>query len=190
MRSVEQHGLDGPVERWRELRATIHADVCTRGYDEERGVFTQSYGSKQLDAALLLIPLVGFLPPDDERVLRTIDAVRDDLERGGFVERYRSETPVDGLPAGEGAFLPCSFWLAEALALTGRVEEARDLFQRLLGLCTDLGLLSEEFDPTSGRLLGNFPQAFSHLTLVNAAFALAEDRPPVQLRYGLHATAR
>jgi GH15 family glucan-1,4-alpha-glucosidase len=170
VRSVETQGLDGPVDRWRAVRDEIHREVCEEGYDAELGSFTQSYGSKHLDASLLLIPLVGFLPATDPRVRGTIDAVQRDLMHHGFVLRYRSEEEVDGLPPGEGVFLPCSFWLVDCLELLDRHDEAHDLFDRLLSVANDLGLLSEEYDPVAGRLLGNYPQAFTHLALVNSAF--------------------
>jgi GH15 family glucan-1,4-alpha-glucosidase len=175
VRSVEEQGLDGPVERWRELAAEIHADVCERGYDSELGAFTQYYGSGTLDASLLVLPLVGFLPGDDERIRGTVAAIERDLCRDGLVIRYLTEpeVSVDGLPPGEGCFLPCSFWLAQALAAVGRPDDGRAVMDRLLRLSNDLGLLSEEYDPGDKRLLGNFPQAFTHLTLIRAAFALA-----------------
>jgi GH15 family glucan-1,4-alpha-glucosidase len=174
VRTLERHpGLGGDLDGWRALRDEVHQEVCEKGYDPERNTFTQSYGSRELDAALLLIPRVGFLPPDDPRVIGTIDAVREELSRDGFVRRYSTEdADVDGLPGGEGAFLVCSFWLADALYMTGRAKEARELFERLAGLANDVGLLSEEFDPVTGRHLGNFPQAFSHIGLVNTALAL------------------
>jgi GH15 family glucan-1,4-alpha-glucosidase len=172
VRTVERHRQDGPVERWRELRATVHREVCERGYDADRGAFTQSYGSRGLDAATLLIPVVGFLPPHDERVIGTVEAVQRELCRDGFVLRYDTREADDGLPPGEGAFLPCSFWLADALTLIGRDDEARALFDRLTGLANDVGLLSEEYDPRAERLVGNFPQAFSHVGLVNTAMNL------------------
>ncbi len=173
--------LRGDPEGWQALREEVHREVCEKGYDPERNTFTQSYGSRELDAALLLIPRVGFLPPDDPRVTGTVDAVRAELgEGGGLLRRYSSDTSsVDGLPGGEGAFLVCSFWLADALHLTGRTEEARELFDRLVGLANDVGLLAEEYrvdgDPAVGRHLGNFPQAFSHIGLVNTALALYGD---------------
>ena len=171
VRCVEQFGLDGPVERWRSLRDAIHADVCERGVDARRGVFTQYYGSSELDASLLMIPLVGFLAIGDPRVTATIAAVERELCVDGFVSRYRSPSAgaVDGLPPGEGAFLPCSFWLADCYTLQGRSKEAHDLFDRLRSACNDLGLLAEEYDPAERRLLGNFPQAFSHVSLINTA---------------------
>ncbi|MER7518869.1 glycoside hydrolase family 15 protein [Streptomyces sp. NPDC126499] len=171
----EDPTLPGDPARWRAMRDEIHAEVCEKGYDPVRNTFTQAYGSLELDAATLLIPRVGFLPPDDPRVLGTVEAVRNELMDGGFVRRYSTAgASVDGLPGEEGTFLVCSFWLADALLLTGRPEEARELFERLAGLCSDLGLLAEEYDPVSGRQLGNFPQAFSHIGLVGTALALAE----------------
>ena len=169
VKTVEQFGLTGPVDRWREVRDRIHAEVCERSWNSRRGTFTQSYGSDELDAALLIIPHVGFLPGKDLRVVQTIEAIQRELMRDGFVLRYRTEGGVDGLPPGEGAFLPCSFWLADALAMIDRHEEARTLFERLLSLRNDVGLLSEEYDPHAGRLVGNFPQAFSHIALVDTA---------------------
>ncbi len=179
VRGVDRFGLCGPVERWRALRQEIHDEVCARGYDAERGTFTQAYGSTGLDAALLLIPRVGFLPWNDERVAGTVDAVQRELVEDGFVLRYRPEADggVDGLPGPEGAFLACSFWLADALCGIGRTAEARALFERLLGLRNDLGILSEEYDPVSGRHLGNTPQAFSHVGLVNTARHLSGALP-------------
>lgn len=167
--SIEHLGLDGPVDKWRELRDRIHADVCTNGYDAERNTFTQYYGSEGLDAALLLIPRVGFLPWTDARVHGTVDAVQDELSVDGFLLRYRTDRGVDGLPGDEGAFLMCSFWLADALHGIGRTEEATALFTRLLALRNDVGLLSEEYDPIAGRHLGNTPQAFSLVGLINTA---------------------
>ncbi|HLL33156.1 glycoside hydrolase family 15 protein [Streptomyces sp. NPDC052773] len=165
--------LRGDRERWQTLRDEVHREVCERGYDPARNTFTQSYGSRELDAALLLIPRVGFLPPDDPRVLGTIEAVRKELGHGGLMRRYTAlRTTVDGLPGDEGTFVVCSFWLADALHLTGRTDEARELFERLVGLVNDVGLLAEEYDPSTGRQLGNFPQAFSHIGLVNTALAL------------------
>ena len=174
VRTLERHPeLDGDLDGWRALRDEVHREVCEKGYDPERNTFTQSYDSRELDAALLLIPRVGFLPPDDPRVIGTIDAVREELAHGGFLRRYSTDdADVDGLPGGEGAFLVCSFWLADALYMTGRTKEARELFERLAGLANDVGLLSEEYDPMTGRHLGNFPQAFSHIGLVNTALAL------------------
>ncbi|MFF6876241.1 glycoside hydrolase family 15 protein [Streptomyces sp. NPDC012474] len=174
VRTLERHPeLDGDLDGWRALRDEVHQEVCEKGYDPERNTFTQSYGSRELDAALLLIPRVGFLPPDDPRVIGTIDAVREELTHSGFLHRYSTaDVDVDGLPGGEGVFLVCSFWLADALYMTGRAKEAREMFERLAGLANDVGLLSEEYDPVTGRHLGNFPQAFSHIGLVNTALAL------------------
>ncbi|MET8165520.1 glycoside hydrolase family 15 protein [Streptomyces sp. NPDC005329] len=174
VRALEEYpGLSGDLAGWRALRDEVHQEVCERGYDPERGTFTQYYGSRDLDAALLLIPRVGFLPPDDPRVVGTVDAVRAELGHGGLLRRYSTDgATVDGLPGDEGTFLACSFWLADALHMTGRAEEARELFERLVGLANDVGLLAEEYDPTTGRHLGNFPQAFSHIGLVNTALAL------------------
>ncbi|MGW4873939.1 glycoside hydrolase family 15 protein [Streptomyces chartreusis] len=173
---LETTGLDGPLDRWRKLRDDIHHDVCARGYDPDRNTFTQSYGSEELDAALLLIPQVGFLPPDDKRVVGTIEAIqRELLTPDGFVLRYPtsgSTEGVDGLPGDEGAFLACSFWLADDLALIGRVDEARALFEKLLAIRNDLGLLAEEWDPRHKRQVGNFPQAFSHVPLIDSALRL------------------
>jgi GH15 family glucan-1,4-alpha-glucosidase len=178
VRTVEEQGLDGPVDRWRTLRDEIHAEVCERGFDESLGSFVQSYGSRELDASLLLIPLVGFLPADDSRVRGTVDAIERELLADGLVLRYRTyDDGVDGLPAGEGVFLPCSFWLVDCYELLGRHDDAHALFGRLVGLANDVGLLSEEYDPRERRLLGNFPQAFTHLTLVNTAFNVLPHLP-------------
>ena len=177
VRSVEEYGRKGPVDRWRELRDEIHDEVCREGFDEELGLFTQFYGWPRLDASLLLMPLVGFLPVEDPRVASTIAAIERHLMRDGLVERYRADdenTGVDGLPPGEGTFLPCSFWLVQVMVLQGRLAEAEALFERLLAFRNDLGLLSEEYDVDAGRLVGNFPQAFTHLTLVDAALTLDE----------------
>ncbi|WP_189950489.1 glycoside hydrolase family 15 protein [Streptomyces roseolus] len=172
----EDPSLPGEPDRWRALRDEIHAEVCAKAYDAERNTFTQSYGSAELDAATLLIPRVGFLPPDDPRVVGTVDAVRAELTHQGFVRRYTPDSgAVDGLPGQEGTFLVCSFWLADALRMTGRREEARELFERLVRLTNDVGLLAEEYDPVTGRQLGNFPQAFSHIGLVGTALALPWD---------------
>ena len=175
IKAVEEHGLDGPVDRWRRLRAEIHDEVCREGYDAERRAFVQRYGSSDLDASLLMIALVGFLPASDPRVRGTVEAIERDLLEDGFVLRYRTsgQEAVDGLPPGEGAFLPCTFWLADNLALLGRGDEARRLFERLLGLRNDVGLLAEEYDARAGRQVGNFPQAFTHVGLINTARRLA-----------------
>ncbi|MGW0946648.1 glycoside hydrolase family 15 protein [Streptomyces sp. NPDC002623] len=174
VRAIEEHPeLTGDLAGWRAMRDEVHQEVCEQGYDPARNTFTQYYGSADLDASLLLIPRVGFLPPDDPRVVGTVDAIRAELGRGGLVRRYSTEgTTVDGLPGAEGAFLACSFWLADALHMTGRTQEARELFERLVGLANDVGLLAEEYDPAAERHLGNFPQAFSHIGLVHTAFAL------------------
>jgi GH15 family glucan-1,4-alpha-glucosidase len=173
IRLAEQFELDAPVDRWRQIRDEIHAEVCEKGYDAARRTFTQYYGSEELDASVLNIPLVGFLPGTDERVAGTIDAVARELGRDGFVSRYSTADTDDGLAGDEGQFLACSFWLVSALALNERVDEARALFERLLSLTNDLGLLAEEYDVKRGRQVGNFPQAFSHLTLIGAAAAIA-----------------
>ncbi|MBB6172271.1 GH15 family glucan-1,4-alpha-glucosidase [Nocardiopsis mwathae] len=175
VRAIEEFGKEGPIERWKALRETIHAEVCEYGYDSRRNTFTQYYGSKELDAALLLLPEMGFLPYDDPRIIGTIEAIRDDLMIDGFVMRYHTdrEDAADKLPGDEGAFLACSFWMANALLSIGREKEARDLFDRLLSLRNDVGLLAEEFDPKQGRQVGNFPQAFSHVPLVTTALNLS-----------------
>lgn len=174
------------MQRWRQLRQDIHDEVCQRGYDPERGTFTQSYGSAALDAALLMVPLVGFLPPGDERVRGTVAAIEAELCQDGLVLRYSPECAgaVDGLPGQEGAFLACSFWLADNLALQGRTAEARALFSRLTSLANDVGLLAEEYDPASRRLVGNFPQAFSHVALINTARNLSRAGGPMEHRRG------
>ena len=167
--AVEEHGLEGPVERWRTIRDEIHRDVCEKGFDASRQSFTQYYGGTDLDASLLQIPLLGFLPVSDPRVAGTVAAVEQELLEDGFLHRYRTREHVDGLPAGEGAFLACSFWLADVYVLQGRLDEAQALFERLLRLANDVGLLAEEYDVVEGRLVGNFPQAFSHVSLINTA---------------------
>ena len=172
VRLMEGFGLPGPLDRWRAVRARIHALVCDQGYDARLGSFTQSFGSGTLDASLLLLPAFGFLPADDPRMRATIEAIGRDLTADGLILRYRTEDTDDGLPVGEGVFLACSFWYADALAALGKREEARALFERLLSLRNDVGLLAEEYDPVGRRQLGNFPQAFSHLALVNTALTL------------------
>jgi GH15 family glucan-1,4-alpha-glucosidase len=174
VKGVERFGLDGPAVRWRRLRDEIHEDVCLHGYDPDRRAFTQTYGRSELDAALLMIPLVGFLPAGDERMRSTVAAIERELCRDGFVLRYAGTSlgDVDGLPGGEGAFLPCTFWLVDNLVLQGRRTEARALFEQVAGVANDVGLLAEEYDPVAGRLVGNFPQAFSHVGLVNSAYNL------------------
>ena len=172
IKSVERLNLEGPTERWRRIRDAIHEEVCVSGFDTKKRAFTQSYGSETLDASLLLVPLVGFLPATDERVVGTVRAIERELVDGGLVLRYRTEDAEDGLPPGEGGFLACSFWLADNYGLMGRDAEARALFERLLALRNDVGLLAEQYDPLTRRQLGNFPQAFSHVGLVNTAFNL------------------
>ncbi len=182
VRSIEEFGLEGPLERWRVARDAIHEEVCRLGFDAGQNAFVQSYGATGLDASLLLIPLVGFLPADDPRVRGTVAAIERRLVRGGLVLRYDTGTGTDGLPPGEGAFLACSFWLADNYVLLGRREEASALFERLLALRNDVGLLAEEVDPSDGRQLGNFPQAFSHLALISAAHNLASAAGPAHVR--------
>jgi GH15 family glucan-1,4-alpha-glucosidase len=172
VRDAETLEMDCPIGHWRKLRDHMHSVICDKGFNTARNSFTQSFGSTELDASLLLIPLVGFLPPGDSRVVGTVKAIEKDLMADGFVLRYRTESGADGLPPGEGVFLPCSFWLADVYQLQGRNDEALALFKRLLVLCNDVGLLSEEYDPQTKRLVGNFPQAFSHLELVRTAHAL------------------
>jgi GH15 family glucan-1,4-alpha-glucosidase len=168
--------LEGPLERWAQIRDDLHAEICTEGFDAERNTFTQYYGSRELDASLLIIPTTGFLPPDDPRVVGTIAAVRSELQQDGLVYRYSTSTEegaVDGLPGKEGAFLPCSFWLCDALEAIGRHDEAVELFERLLEVGNDLGLFAEEYDPAAGRMVGNFPQAFTHLAVITTAHRLS-----------------
>jgi GH15 family glucan-1,4-alpha-glucosidase len=177
VKAMEKFGVEGPDERWRELRDQVYEEICRRGFDPELGTFVQYYGSKELDASLLLIPLVGFLPATDLRMKGTIEAIEKHLLRDGFVCRYSTHEAIDGLPPGEGAFLACTFWLADCQFLMGRKEEARRTFERLLRLGNDVGLLSEEYDVKAGRLIGNFPQAFSHVGLVNTALNLSPTHP-------------
>jgi glucoamylase len=178
IRDATHYHLSGPIDAWRALRQRIFDRVIDEGFSKDRNAFTQVFGGREMDATLLLIPRVGFLPADDPRVLGTIAAVEQDLFRGGFVMRYRTESNVDGLPPGEGAFLACTFWLVDCYALQGRHQEATRLFERLVGLCNDVGLLAEEYDPQAGRQVGNFPQAFSHVALVAAAMTLWKGRAP------------
>jgi GH15 family glucan-1,4-alpha-glucosidase len=178
VKTVERFGREGPLDRWKAARKAIRDAVLREGYNADRGAFVQFFGSDRLDASCLLIPLVGFLPATDERVVGTVRAIEQELMRGGFVERYRADednAEVDGLPPGEGAFLPCSFWLAAVLSQQGRRDDAVELYERLLGLRNDLGLISEEYDPERGRLVGNFPQAFTHIGIVETAFTLSRD---------------
>jgi GH15 family glucan-1,4-alpha-glucosidase len=179
-----EFGLNGPVEHWREIAEEIHRDVCEKGYDTELGSFVQSYGSKWLDGSLLLLPTTGFLPPDDPRIVGTIDAIERRLLRDGFVMRHDPAEVETGLAHGEGAFLACSFWLADAYVLIGQQDEAKRLFERLLALRNDVGLLSEEYDVDAQRLVGNFPQAFSHIALINTAQNLARRSKPAEQRAG------
>ena len=174
IRTAEEFGLKADLTRWKAMREAIHCEVCEKGYNPDRQAFTQFYGSEQLDASILRLPLVGFLPPDDPRVRSTVEAVERELLQDGFVQRYLTDpdSAIDGLPGGEGAFLPCTFWLADCYHLLGRHDDARALFERLLGFRNDIGLLSEEYDAPNQRLIGNFPQAFTHVALVNTALRL------------------
>jgi len=182
IKDAERFGLEGPVPRWKTLRDELHAEICDLGFNPKRNAFTQFYGSDEVDAAILVMPAVGFLPPTDPRIVGTVAAVESDLVRGGFVDRYRTESGVDGLPKGEGAFLLCTFWLADAYALMGRTADARRVFETLLAIRSDVGLLAEEYDPTAKRQLGNFPQAFSHLGLINTARNLTQREKPAEVR--------
>ena len=177
VRMHDEFGYDGNVERWRKVRTEIKQQVLTDGWNERKHAFTQVYGGDELDASILMMPLVGFLPATDPRVVSTVEAIQRELSVDGFLLRYRAEEGVDGLPPGEGVFLACSFWLVEVLVLQGRQDEARALFERLLALRNDVGLLAEEYDPVAGHQLGNFPQAFTHLALVGEAIALGDHRP-------------
>jgi GH15 family glucan-1,4-alpha-glucosidase len=174
IRTAEDLGLGGPIDRWKQLRKQVHDEVCREGFDAERGSFVQYYGSDRLDASLLMMPLVGFLPATDERVEGTIRAIQKELQRDGFVARYDNDPDVEGVAGTEGAFLPCSFWLADCLKLLGDEQEARTLFESLLDIRNDVGLLAEEYDTSEGRLTGNFPQAFSHVSLIDTAHNLSE----------------
>jgi GH15 family glucan-1,4-alpha-glucosidase len=185
LRDAERFKLDGPLDRWRQVRDEMHARICTQGFDSGRNTFTQSFGSSEVDANLLLIPVMGFLPANDPRVRGTVEAIEHELLVDGLVLRYRTRTDLDGLPPGEGAFLPCSFWLADIYALQKRDAEARALFERLLSLSNDVGLLAEEYDPQAKRLVGNFPQAFSHLALIGTALNLHDVGPAQQRAQGV-----
>lgn len=182
IRASEHFGLEGPVDEWRAMRRAIHEDVCAHGFNRRLGSFVQSYGSEELDASLLLLPTVGFLPRTDSRVRGTVEAIERRLFVDGFVLRYNTHTADDGLPGGEGAFLACSFWLADAYVLIGRLDDARRLFERLLQLRNDVGLLSEEYDTAGHRLVGNLPQAFSHVALINTAHNLSRATKPAEQR--------
>jgi GH15 family glucan-1,4-alpha-glucosidase len=184
IRHATEAGLPCPIERWRELAAAIHADVCTRGWDPELGSFVQSYGSKWLDGSLLLIPTTGFLPPEDPRIAGTVRAIEERLIADGFVMRHDPAEVETGLRHGEGAFLACSFWLADAYTLMGRIDEGQALFERLMSLRNDVGLLSEEYDVRTRRLAGNLPQAFSHIALVSTAHNLSRAAKPAEQRAG------
>jgi GH15 family glucan-1,4-alpha-glucosidase len=182
IKSTEQFGLPGPADHWRKLRAEIHADICARGFDRTLGSFVQCYGASRLDASLLLLASVGFLPPHDPRIAGTVAAIERTLLVDGLVQRYDTAETDDGLPPGEGAFLACSFWLVDAYVMLGRSDDARALFERLIAMANDVGLLSEEYDPVAQRMVGNFPQAFSHVALVNSAFNLSRATKPVEQR--------
>jgi len=182
VKAVEEHGLPGPVEHWRELRAQIHEEVCQRAWRPELNSFAQSYDSDELDASLLLMPCTGFLPATDPRVRGTVEAIQHLLTVDGLVLRYRTRRKIDGLPPGEGVFLACSFWLADALCLLGRGDEARTLFERLAAICNDVGLLAEEYHPMLKRQFGNCPQAVSHVGLVNTAMNLSQHAKPAEQR--------
>jgi GH15 family glucan-1,4-alpha-glucosidase len=182
VKAVEHFQLEGPVQQWRQLREAIHAEVCREGFHPDLNAFVQYYGANDVDASLLMLPLVGFLPPTDPRIRGTVEAIQHRLMAEGFVRRYRPDPAVEGLPPGEGAFLLCTFWLADNLALQGRVDEARALFERLLALRNDVGLLAEEYDSTAHRLVGNFPQAFSHVGLINTARNLTHAGGPAEHR--------
>jgi GH15 family glucan-1,4-alpha-glucosidase len=184
VRAVAEFGLDGPAARWRTARDALHAEICRRGYDPKRNTFVRAYGETELDAATLLIPLVGFLPADDPRMLGTVRAIQNRLCDSGLVRRYDTTTAEDGLPPGEGLFLPCSFWLADNLILQGRAAEGERLFERLLEIRNDVGLLAEEFDTSTQMQLGNFPQALSHLALIGTAYNLSSSRGPASVRGG------
>ena len=183
VRTMQEFHEDGPLDRWIKLRADIHDEVCRFGFSKELNSFVQYFGGKDLDASLLMLPIVGFLPPEDPRIRGTIAAIEKGLMQSGFVARYNTRTSVDGLSGDEGVFLACSFWLVDNYVLQNRMDEAHALFERLLALRNDVGLLSEEYDPKEERQLGNFPQAFSHLALVNSAQNLScktEQKPAKQ----------
>jgi GH15 family glucan-1,4-alpha-glucosidase len=182
VKAVERFGLVGPVDRWRRLRAEVHAEVCDKGFSQSRNAFVQYYGADDLDASLLMIPMVGFLPATDPRVRGTVEAVKENLMADGLVRRYDTSKGTDGLPGDEGTFLACSFWYADNLHLAGRDAEAKEMFEHLLSLCNDVGLLSEEWGPNDKRLLGNFPQAFSHVALINTAHNLGGPSEPTKQR--------
>ncbi len=180
IKDVEEYELPGPVERWRSVRDEIHETICREGFSQTKNSFTQAFGSEALDAGLLLLPVIGFLPADDPRIVATVAAVERELLVDGFVLRYRTDETADGLAGDEGAFLACSFWLVDSYVMLGRHAEAKALFERLVGLSNDLGLLAEEYDPHRKRQVGNFPQAFSHVALVSAAVHLRDRMVPVR----------
>jgi GH15 family glucan-1,4-alpha-glucosidase len=182
VKTVDKWGVPGPRDHWRKIRDEIHAEICAQGYDAKQRCFVQHYGATEPDASLLLMPIVGFLPPDDPRIVHTVMAIEKRLLTNGFIRRYITHEALDGLPEGEGAFLACSFWYVDVLVLLGRYEEARAHFERLLGLANDVGLLSEEYDPKQRCLLGNFPQALSHVALVNSAQNLSKRYGPARHR--------
>src|SRR5690606_27159440 len=184
VKTIEEFGMPGDVERWRRLRAQIHEEVCREGFNPDVNSFTQYYGSQDPDASLLMLPLVGFLPAHDPRIVGTVEYIQRRLKRDGFIDRYVTRPDVDGLPPGEGAFLLCTFWLADNLVLQGRRSEAREIFERLLDLRNDVGLLSEQYDPVARQMLGNFPQAFSHVGLINTAHNRKYDDGPAKDRKG------
>jgi GH15 family glucan-1,4-alpha-glucosidase len=188
VKAVEQFGLDGDLPTWTAARTLVYDDICRNGFNTSRNAFTQYYGAAELDASLLMMPLVGFLPATDPRMISTIELIEKELVQGGLVQRYQTDAAihVDGLPPGEGTFLPCSFWLADCLYLMGRLNDARSLFERLLAVRNDLGLLAEEYDPVARRQLGNYPQAFSHVCLVNTAYNLnPQTVGPAETRSGV-----
>jgi GH15 family glucan-1,4-alpha-glucosidase len=193
IKAIELFGLEGPLAHWQSIRAEIHAEVCAHAFSTQRNAFVQAYDLDELDASLLQIPLVGFLPADDPRVRGTLAAIERELTIDDtFVLRYKSRERTDGLPVGEGAFLACSFWLVNNLVMQGRRQEADALFQRLLAVQNDVGLMAEEYDPLQRRQLGNFPQAFSHLALIDAALALSEDAAqdvPHRVQHAVHTDA-
>jgi GH15 family glucan-1,4-alpha-glucosidase len=182
VKGVENYHLSGSVDRWRQRRDEVHRAICEKGFDAKLGSFVQYYGSKDLDASLLMAPLVGFVPAADPRIRGTVEAIEKHLMRDGFVQRYPTTSGTDGLPPGEGAFLACTFWLADNLCLLERREDAQRVYERLLSLRNDVGLLSEEYDPEAKRLVGNFPQAFSHVGLVNTAMNLSREKGPAEHR--------
>jgi GH15 family glucan-1,4-alpha-glucosidase len=182
IKAIDRYGVTGPIDHWRGIRDEIHAQVCQRGFDPKQNSFVQSYDSTELDASLLMMPLVGFLPPSDSRVRGTVAAIQRELMIGDFLLRYRTHPKVDGLPPGEGVFLPCTFWLADNLVAQGRRDDAEALFKRLASLANHVGLFSEEYDPQARRFLGNFPQAFTHVALVNTAFNLWKPGGPAMHR--------